>query len=315
MIQPDTPTTYGRTYAFASITGNTFIYNYQNTDVIHIGDGTLAGPTTQYSQLWNGSGAVEPDPNAIFFVDPHDMSVTTSGNSIQWVGVSPPATDVEINATEVNGVLYDTEAYVKTTNPPLISSGNTVQVEPELRILHAVGITTPGSTVKGGADRLAERVSPPSALGGSTLSWNGQTFNLGPANANDIVSATGQTVPITQGSYTALDLLAMSTGYSESMAGVFEIDYTNGSYDRYTIGVSDWKTGYTGTGGSLAPGESIVASPSTYDNWNGTQNVSTPGTVYGSMASIIPVDLSRTLEDLAIVNKSANMKIPGTQRC
>ena len=128
-----------------------------------------------------------------------------------------------------------------------------------------MGITTPGSAVEGGADQYGESLSSDAALGGSTLSWNGQTFNLGPANANDIVSATGQTIPITHGSYTALDLLAMSTGYSESMGGVFEIDYTNGSYDRYTLGVSDWKTGYTGTGGSLAPGESIVASPTTYD--------------------------------------------------
>ncbi|MBV8608027.1 MAG: hypothetical protein JO034_11295, partial [Singulisphaera sp.] len=43
-----------------------------------------------------------------------------SGNTINWSGVSPPASDVQIDATKVNGVLYDSTTYATSTSPPLL---------------------------------------------------------------------------------------------------------------------------------------------------------------------------------------------------
>ena len=116
----------------------------------------------------------------------------------------------------------------------------------------------------------------------------------------------GQSISIPQGSYTALYVLGMSTGYYESMAGVVTAGYTDQSSDQYTLGVSDWKNGYTETPGSTAPGESIVATMSQHDTWNGTQDVSTTGSgntvyVYGY---VIPVDPSRTLQSLSLPNNN-----------
>ena len=57
------------------------------------------------------------DSTASYFVDPRTISLTTSGNTIQWNGVSAPATDVEIYSGEVNGTLYDQS---QNPSPPLL---------------------------------------------------------------------------------------------------------------------------------------------------------------------------------------------------
>ena len=71
----------------------------------------------------------------------------------------------------------------------------------------------------------------------------------------------GQSISIPQGSYTALYLLGMSTGYYQSMAGVVTVGYTDQSSDQYTLGISDWKNGSAETAPSTAPGESIAGRP------------------------------------------------------
>ena len=134
----------------------------------------------------------------------------------------------------------------------------------------AVGITTPGSNVKGSiannsSDSLSSQALATAAnwTSGQANVWNGQTFNL-PANANDIVSMGGNAVSIPQGSYTALYVLALSAGYSTSQAGVFTLFYSDNSSDQYTQGVSDWRAGYTGVGGTTAPeSQSSPPCPST----------------------------------------------------
>ena len=113
------PTTYGRTYTNVALNNNNFIYKYKNENIINMGDGSLDGPNpSEFSQLVNGT--VEYTSAASYFVDPRDISVTTSGNTINWSGVSPPASDVQIDATKVNGVLYDSTTYATSTSPPLL---------------------------------------------------------------------------------------------------------------------------------------------------------------------------------------------------
>ena len=66
---------------------------------------------------------------------------------------------------------------------------------------------------------------------------------------------------------------------------------TDGTYDTFTQAFSDWRTGYTGTPGSTAPGESIVASPPTY---NTLASGPTTGTVY-LYGYVFPLNPAKTV--------------------
>jgi hypothetical protein len=124
----DVPTTYGRTYVFITLIDNTFTYDYSvaapdSVGAIHIGDNAEAstqqtGPN-DYAKVVNGT--VEYDQYATYFVDPRQTSVTTSGNTIYWVGVSPGADAIEVDSALVNGVLEYGATY-STPIPPLLSS-------------------------------------------------------------------------------------------------------------------------------------------------------------------------------------------------
>ena len=104
------PTTYGRTYGFVTLTNNTFQYSYPDPDIIGING------SSSFSRLTN-NGSVVYDSSAAHFVDPRTLVITASGNYVQWTGVTPPTTDVDVNAAEINGALYEASAVV---NPPLL---------------------------------------------------------------------------------------------------------------------------------------------------------------------------------------------------
>src|SRR5208282_1778374 len=67
------------------------------------------------------------------------------------------------------------------------------------------------------------------ALGGETVAWGGVTFNLGPVGASqttgaglaNAVSATGQSILVSQDAYTALKVLA--TGVNGAQSGQFTV--------------------------------------------------------------------------------------------
>jgi alpha-mannosidase len=80
---------------------------------------------------------------------------------------------------------------------------------------------------------------------GSPQLWDGVEFSLGPANAPDAV--TGKTIPLPQGKFAALNLLATGVeGGQESQ--VFTITYADGTSSSVTQSLSDWyePSGYKG---------------------------------------------------------------------
>jgi hypothetical protein len=91
------------------------------------------------------------------------------------------------------------------------------------------------------------------AIGGSTINWNGSTFNLGPANANDAVTST--VVPLPAGRYGRLDLLASRA--NGSVTETFVVTYTDGTTSSFSQGMSDWWNNSNGT--HNYPGESTAA--------------------------------------------------------
>jgi alpha-mannosidase len=80
---------------------------------------------------------------------------------------------------------------------------------------------------------------------GSTPVWNGVLFNLGPANAPDVV--TSKTVALPAGKFADLRVLAAGVEGSQE-AQVFTITYADGTSSSITQSLSDWYApgGYEG---------------------------------------------------------------------
>ena len=113
-----------------------------------------------------------------------------------------------------------------------------------------------------GHDDTYSAAAQPAGLGNS-VTWNGQTFAIGPAATDDVVQANGQRLELPQGQFTSLMILGASTsGFPET--NLFYVYYTDGSFDTITQAFSDWQVGYTGTLGSTAPGESVALTMNTY---------------------------------------------------
>jgi len=106
-------------------------------------------------------------------------------------------------------------------------------------------IYTNGSTffASGGADGDGNALS--ATLLGSTQAFNGTTFTYGPPNVLDAFSS--QTVTLTAGSFSSLNVLAFAVNGSQA-SQTFQINYTNGTYSTSTQSISDWCSpqGYSG---------------------------------------------------------------------
>ena len=164
-----------------------------------------------------------------------------------------------------------------------------------------VGITTTGSSTEGKLGGAGNESYSSTALG-TSVTWNSAAFGLGPANANDAVKAKGQTVPFSCTNCSSIELLAAATNGS-NQGGLFTIDYSGGSSDTYTLGLSDWTGGYIGAG-SNAPGESTVVNMHNFETYSGTtESLSTGGAfLYGY---VIPTNSSKTITGLVLPSNSA----------
>ena len=113
-----------------------------------------------------------------------------------------------------------------------------------------------------GRDDSFSSAAQPAGLGNS-ITWNSQTFAIGPALYDDVIQANGQAIQLPQGQYTSLMILGASTsGFPET--NLFYVHYTDGTFDTITQAFSDWQNGYTGTLGSTGPGESVALAMNTY---------------------------------------------------
>lgn len=77
---------------------------------------------------------------------------------------------------------------------------------------------------------------------GSSVTWSGLVFPIGPANALDAVTSTTITLPA--GNFSTLRLLG-SADYG-SHTGTIVVTYTDGSTSSFTQGFSDWSLSYEG---------------------------------------------------------------------
>ena len=103
------------------------------------------------------------------------------------------------------------------------------------------GMYTDGTTftnpATGGLDGGGAAYS--ATLLGSAQTWNGLQFSFGPANATNVISGTGQTLPLPAGNYSALRMLA--TGVQGNQAAqAFTVTYADSTTSTFSQSLSDW---------------------------------------------------------------------------
>ena len=102
------------------------------------------------------------------------------------------------------------------------------------------GIVVDGTKFRrGGLDGQGHDLS--SNLLGTSLTAGGATFDLGPADAADVVSAAGQTIDLPAGNDAALKLLATGVNRNQPRR-TFTVTYTDGTRARFKQSISNWAT-------------------------------------------------------------------------
>ncbi len=152
---------------------------------------------------------------------------------------------------------------------------------------NAVGIAANGSTFSGGLDGVGYALS--STLLGTSQTWNGQTFNVAAAGANNVVRATGQTVTLPAGQYSQIELLATAVDGNQ-VSQSFVVHYSDGSSQTITQSLSDWYSPQNYSGESTAV--TMV-----YRNSAGGQTDNRDFYVYGY---VFQVDNSKTVTSITL---------------
>ena len=159
------------------------------------------------------------------------------------------------------------------------------------------GIYADGSSFSGtgGLDGGGEALS--GTLLGTSQTWNGNSYIIGPAGSADVVSANGQTIALPAGQDVALDLLA--TGVNGNQPNLtFTVKYTDGTTATFTQSVSDWFTPQNYSG------ESEAVTMAYRDHSNGTKDNRT-FFVYGYTFAL---NSAKTVSSLTLPNQ-ANVEL------
>ena len=157
-------------------------------------------------------------------------TMTTSSTSCTFSGLSlgQASTYFTVVASNFVGTSPVASLWVSAAGSPIESSSL------------SMGIVTDGTPVTdGGFDGNGYAYSW-EALGASpTLAWNGVTFNLASPNQPNCTSAHGQTIPIPQGDYKAINLAGAAVNGSQQNQQL-TLSFTDGSTVVWTQSFSDW---------------------------------------------------------------------------
>jgi Putative Ig domain len=187
--------------------------------------------------------------------------VTTTSSSLLTltVGGTAAAGASSPKITATSGGLTHTLTLNLTVAPP-IPGATPVSLSPDF---NRAGIYTDGRVFSGGLDQGGSAYS--ANLLGPRPSLGNVLFNLGPANANDTISCSGQTIPLPAGQYTTLQMLATGVDGNQNDQ-TFTVTYTDNSTATFTQNFSDWYSPQHNAG------ESIIATLPYRDSSNGTKD-------------------------------------------
>jgi hypothetical protein len=219
-------------------------------------------------------------------------------------GSSGIAADNAASSTaQAESIYFSTEALPTTVPYTLVS---------DAAAYNLTGIYTDGTTFPntGGLDSAGSAYS--SNLLGTTVTWNGVTFTVGPANNPDAWSNTTLTLPT--GNFGTLVILAAAVNVTNSgITESFTVNYTDGTSTTLSQNFSDWfnPLGFNG--------ESIAKSMAYRDLANGTKDNRTFD-VFGYSFAINPNKTVSTLTmpstpDVVFLAAALSTNCGGTDYC
>ena len=136
--------------------------------------------------------------------------------------------------------------------PAPATSVTSVNLAPSANV---TGIAANGTSVSGIA---GTGYALSSTLLGNSVSFGGQTFSIGAANAADAVNAA--TIALPAGNYRTLSFLATSSGNQTNQT--FVVTYADGTTTSYNQSLSDWGTPQNYAGESIALSMAYRVTPS-----------------------------------------------------
>ena len=207
-----------------------------------------------YYNYWNGSSTSQ---------------ITTTNYVYQYVFAINPAKVVS-SITLPNDANVKILAIDEASLPPQVNLNSAPGgISPAFNLVGLSPDTGYGSVNLDGASHGYS-----AKLVGNAITWSGQVFNIGAVLTNDVVKATGQTITLSTGYLTNSDAPGQQRPAVVQSNLTFTVNYTDSTHSIFTQSVSDWLTGFNGTGGTTAPGESIAKSMAYYNYWNGSPRLS-----------------------------------------
>jgi len=240
------------------------------TDRIFVGMGMPTATTgTNIVTMWNVTTQLTSASDT--------PTATTTGTYLG--GTSGISADNNASGTaQAQSIYFSTE-----------TAGSTSTAVPATTPYNVNGFYTDGRTFSqtGGLDGDGYAYS--STLLGTSVTWNGTTFTLGPANNADAWANTTITLPA--GQFSTLVILAAAVNVTATgTTQTFTVNYTTGSPTTLTQNFSDW---YNPLGFN---GESIAKSMAYRNYYNGTKDDRTFD-LYGYSFAIDP---NRTVSSITL---------------
>jgi hypothetical protein len=256
----------------------TYVYTPAEGAILNVGTQTLSVTFTPVNPLYGQETATV------------QLTVNPAPAIITW----PTPTPITYG-TPLSGFQLDATA-----------SGAVIPV-PLTNYYNVHGIYTPGSTYNtGGFD--GQGYSYSSALLGSTLVWNGYTFDIGPPNAPDAVA--NRTIALPAGNFASLYMLGAIVE-EINPTQTFIVRYTDHTATTFTQNMSDWFSA------AAYPGESDV-SCGPYRNYKDGTTQPDSACVYGYQLALDPtktvesVELPHTRDVVMLSMDLVGPQIPGT---
>jgi hypothetical protein len=160
--------------------------------------------------------------------------------------------------SEIDVVSADSKAETKTetaATPPAVQ----VSLVP---FFNVIGIYKDGKEFGEGLD--GQGFSCSAELLGTSQTWQGTKFSIGPAGASNVVNCASQTILLSAGKFSTLKMLALAVNGNQESQN-FTVTYGDNSTQKYTQNLSDWFTS------ASYPGESEAINMSHRNQSDGTK--------------------------------------------
>lgn len=216
---------------------------------------------------------------------------TTSTLTLTVVSTAPAGTFTSVITATSGELVHSVNLTLTIANP----IPGTTQIS-LASYYNRTGFYTDGRAFGTGFDGSYAAMS--ATLLGSWVGWNGCVFNLGPANAPDVIYCAGQTIPITGANTTTLLMLAAGVNGNQ-LSNKFVLTYTDNTKVTNTQSFSDWAKA------SYFPGESVAVAMAYRNVQQGAQETGTPVNLDGYSFNL---NQAKTLKSITLPN-NANIVI------